>query len=558
MRSKLFLLALGALCLFPAYAVKAQSYAITNARIVTVSGPTIDRGTVVVRNGLIEAVGANLKAPADAQVFDATGLTVYPGFIDALTNLGLAAARPATPGPGGPGGGQAAAAAAAAAAPTSNSNYPGGLRPDEVTFDELRAGEAQFEAVRNAGFTTVLTTGRTGIFTGQSAVINLAGDSVSAMVIRSPFAQHVTFTTIGGGQYPVSLLGTFSALRQMFNDARRLEEVQKMYAADPKGLRRPDSDKSLEALFPALNRQMPVVFNANTEIQIIRALDLIKEYNLRGIIAGGNEAWKVADRLKAQNVPVLLSLNFPRRTAAIAADADPESMETLRLRAETPKGPGRLAAAGVKFAFHSGGATAIGDFFTNAAKAVENGLSKDAAIRAMTLSAAEVLGVDNRLGSIEAGKIANLALVKNDIFARDRFVPQVIIDGKVFEQKEPVRPAGGRTPGTGAAGTPPSGLPNIAGTYTVSIEIPGSPVTATLVFIQQGSTLTGTMTSSMFGTTQLTGGRVSADGFSFGGVVQAGGQTIDISATGTVTGNQISGSITSTQGTIPFAGTRNP
>src|SRR5688572_20328851 len=118
MRSKLFLLTVVALCLFPAYAVDAQSYAITNARIVTVSGPAIDRGTIVVRNGLIEAVGANLKAPADAQVFDATGLTVYPGFIDALTNLGLTAARPTTPGQGGPGGGQAAAAAAAAAAPT--------------------------------------------------------------------------------------------------------------------------------------------------------------------------------------------------------------------------------------------------------------------------------------------------------------------------------------------------------------------------------------------------------------------------------------------------------
>lgn len=559
MKRRLFALVLAVVCLGFSVAVNAQSYAITGARIVTVSGPAIEKGTIVVRNGLIEAVGANLIAPADAQVFDATGLTVYPGFIDALTNLGLPAARPATPFGGGPGGGQAAAAVAATTQPTSNSNYPAGLRPEDATFEELRAGEAQFEATRNAGITTVLTTGRTGIFTGQSAVINLAGDSVSGMVIHSPFAQHVSFTTVGGGQYPVSLLGTFSALRQMFNDAQRLQEIQKQYAADPKGLKRPDSDKSLEALYPILSRQMPVVFNANSEIQIIRALDLIKQYNLRGIIAGGQEAWKVADRLKAQNVPVLLSLNFPKRTASISPDADPDTMETLRLRAETPKGAAKLAAAGVKFAFQSGGATAIGDFFTNAGKAVEGGLNKDAAIRAMTLGSAEVLGVDNRLGSIEAGKIANLAIVKGDIFGRDKFVPQILVDGKVFEQKEPARPAaGGRGTGTGG-GAPPTGeVPNVGGTYSINIEIPGQSLAATLVFIQQGTaSFTGTMTSQM-GTTQISDGRVTTEGFTFSGNVEFGGQSINISARGTVTGNQISGTIDSPQGTIPFSGTRNP
>src|SRR5256885_12480279 len=115
-----------------------------------------------------------------------------------------------------------------------------------------------------------------------------------------------------------------------------------------------------------------------------RALDLAKEFNLRLIIAGGQEAWKLADRLKAPDVPVLLSLNFPKRTTAISPEADPETMEVLRMRAETPKGAARLAQAGVKFGFQSGGGTSLTDFFLNAGKAVENGLSKGAAIRAMT------------------------------------------------------------------------------------------------------------------------------------------------------------------------------
>ena len=307
MKLKLALFAFAATGLL-AVSADAQSYAITNARIVTVSGPAVEKGTVVVRDGLIAAVGADAKVPADAQVFDGSGMTVYPGFVDALTSVGMQAAGPQTsPTPGGP-------AAAPASAP-SNSNYPVGLRPEVVATDGLRSGEAQFESVRNAGFTTVVTVGRTGIFNGQSAIINLAGESVSGMILKAPFAEHVSFATVSG-QYPGSLLGTFSALRQMFLDAQRLQELQKMYAANPRGMKRPDKDASLEALFPLLDRQMPIVFNANREIEIVRALDFAKEFNLKAIIAGGQEAWKVVDRLKAQDVPVLLSLNFPKRTAA--------------------------------------------------------------------------------------------------------------------------------------------------------------------------------------------------------------------------------------------------
>src|SRR5688500_12846819 len=426
--------------------VSAQSYAITNARIVTVSGATIERGTVVVRDGLIESVGADARTPADAQVFDGTGLTVYPGFVDSLTNLGLQAPRPtATPGGpgGGGGGGQAAAAAAAAAANPSNSNYPFGLRPEEMTLEDVRAGETQFEASRNAGFTTALTVGRTGIFNGHSALINLAGDSVSGMTVKNPVALHISFTTIPG-QYPGSLLGTFSALRQMFNDARRHAEMQKMYAANPRGMVRPPEDKSLEALQPALNRQIPVVFAANRSNEIVRALDLAKEYNLRAIIAGGQEAWRFTDRLKAQDVPVLLSLNFPKRTATASPDADPESLDILRFRAEVPKTAGRLSAAGIKFAFQGGGAASVNDFVANAVKSSEYRLAKDTAIRAMTLAPAEIFGVADRMGSVEAGKIANLTVVRGDLFGPQKTITHVFVDGKLFEPKPPPANEGGR------------------------------------------------------------------------------------------------------------------
>jgi imidazolonepropionase-like amidohydrolase len=563
MKLKLALLAFAATVLLATFA-HAQSYAITNARIVTVSGPVIEKGTVVVRDGLIAAVGADAKTPADAQVFDGTGLTVYPGFFDTLTNVVVQAPRPqATPGVGGGGGGGAAAAAAQQQANAqTNSNYPAGLRPETVAADDLRGGDAQFETNRNAGFTTVLTVGRTGVFNGQSAVINLAGETVSGMIVKAPFAEHVSFANVSG-QYPGSLMGTISALRQMLYDAQRLQELQKMYAANPRGMKRPDVDQSLQALFPVLDRQMPIVFNVNREGEIIRALDLAKEFNLRAIVAGGQESWKVADRLKAQDVPVLLSLNFPKRTAAASAEADPESMDLLRFRAETPKTAAKLQQAGVKFAFQSGGATSLADFFSNAGMAVENGLARDAAIRSMTLGSAEVLGVADRLGSIETGKIANLTVVKGDIFGKDRVVTNVFVDGRPFEQKPPTpeRTRGqrgpGGPPGGPPAGTPATALPQVGGNYSVTIEVPGQQLTGTLALTQQAAVVTGSLQTQL-GTSPIKDGKVTAEGFSFAATVEFGGSTIDIFVKGTVSGNQVTGTIDSPQGTVPFSGTRNP
>ncbi len=542
-----------AISLFASSFVQAQTrtdvYAITNAQIITVSGRPLPRGTVVVRDGLIESVGEAVKIPGDAQVIDGSGLTIYPGFFDTLTNLGFSAPRPATPGQTPPPPPQQQQQQQQA---QSNSNYPDGLQPEMVAGREIRAGDAQFETQRNVGFTTVLTVNNTGIFQGQSAVINLVGDTVAGMVVKSPVAQHVSFRTLGGGRYPTSLMGTFSALRQMLLDAQRLQEMKRMYAANPRGMKRPDADASLEALFPVLAGQMPVVFNANSEREILRVLDLVNEFKLKAIIAGGQESGRpaVIERLKAQNVPVLLSLDFPKRTAAASPEADPEPLNLLRLREEAPKTAGRLQQAGVKFAFQSGAMRNVGDFVANAGKAVENGLQNDAAVRAMTLSAAEILGVENQLGSIENGKIANLVVSRGDIFAKDKRITHVFVDGRMFEQKEQPR-----TPPT--ATTQPGEAATIGGTYSVNIEIPGQPLPATMVLTQQGSTLTGSL-QTQFGTTQIRDGRITPEGFSYTATVDFQGQTFDINVKGTVTGNRISGTVESPQGAIPFSGTRTP
>ena len=417
-----------------------DTYAITNARIVTISGPVIEHGTVVVRNGLIAAAGENVNAPPDARVIDGTGLTVYPGLIDSYTSLALPEPSPAPSPGGGGGGGGFLLLAQPRPASGPNSSQPPGLQPEVMVEDTIRAGGTELETSRNIGITTALTVPRNGIWMGQSALINLAGETPQQMIVRSPVAMHVGFTPLRTGGYPGSLLGVFSSLRQMMLDAQRYRDSMQIYERAPRGTRRPDTDRSLAALVPVIEGRLPVVMLANTEREITRALDLAEEFKLHLIIAGGREADRVTDRLVKQNVPVLLSLNLPRRTTAAVPEADPEPMRVLRERVEAQQTAGKLAKAGVRFAFESGSLTNMSELISNAAKTIENGLSATDALRAFTIWPAEILGVKDQLGSIEAGKIANLIVVRGDLFDRNARVTQVFIDGRQFELKPPPEP----------------------------------------------------------------------------------------------------------------------
>ena len=520
------------------------AYAVTNARIVTVAAQgagTIERGTIVVRNGLIQAVGANVAAPADARVIDANGLTVYPGFIDAHSSLGIPAPRGqqdlASRFPGVPAEMLAFAAQQAGGQQQQqtqgapNSLYPPGLQPEVRAIDQIRVETAPFESAHSAGITTSLTAPRTGIFMGQSALISLAGDTPQELLVRSPVALHVGFTPLRQGTYPGSLLGVFSALRQMLLDAQRYGQLQAAYARNPRGMTRPQHDASLAALQPVLAREMPVVMWAGSQREIERALDLAKEFNLRVIIAGGNEASKVVDRLRADGVPVIATLNFPRRPERQNEDADPDPLRVLRERADAPKNAGRLAQAGIRFAFTDGGMSNIGtDFLANLRAAVENGLSQDQAVRALTIDAARILGADDRIGSIEPGKIANLTLVRGpSVFDRNARVAQLFIDGRPIEVRAPAP----RGEGSGAA----------SGTWTVTATTDQGEKTLTLQLQQEGERLRGGIQGDL-GSGQISNGSIGSSGeFRFTATVTIAGETNEATFGGSITGNTMRGTV---------------
>jgi imidazolonepropionase-like amidohydrolase len=419
------------------------TYAITNARIVTGSGPAIEHGTVVVRNGLIAAVGASVSAPADARVVDGTGLTVYPGLVDAYSSLGIPA--PAANGGGrgaGGGGGGAAAASEPQGQPTAD--HPQGITPEVQAVDLMKVDASTFDGPRSAGITTTLSAPTTGYLKGRAALVDLTDQTLDDGVVHATAAMTMAFSRgrgFGGrGGYPGSLMGIFAAFRQEILDAQRYGTWKAMYAKNPRGIERPAMDPGLEALQPVLSGDMPIVFEANSAREILRAVGLAKEFKLKAIIAGGEQADQCIPQLKAAGIPVVLSLDFPKRAAT---DTTPQLLATLEERVDAPKVAGKLAAAGIPFAFSSGGITNWSDFLGNAGKAVAGGLNGDAAVKALTIGAAQILGVDQQLGSIEVGKIANLTVTKGDLLDEGTKVETLFVDGRQITPEAPA-PAAGR------------------------------------------------------------------------------------------------------------------
>jgi imidazolonepropionase-like amidohydrolase len=503
---------------------------------VTAPGQVIPKGTIVIRNGLITAVSPTAVVPGDARTVDANGLTVYPGFIDAYSNLGYEGPTIAQAGNAGRGGANAAAAARAADPAPNSLNRPG-LQP-EVTALALLVDNADYASPQAAGFTAALTAPSTGIFVGQSAVISLRNGDVQSILVKSPIGMHIGFGGIGRGGYPGSLLGVFAALRQELLDAQRYGKIMDMYTANPRGMARPENDPSSAALQPALKGQMPVYFSVTSEREIERALDLAKEFGLKPVIVGGAEADQIIDRLKAENVPVLYSLAFTEpgqggaggRGGRGGGGDGPEPIRMLRQRVQEPKTPAELQKAGVTFALQQGG-NGFGQFITHLQRVVASGLSKDDALRAITVTPATILGISDRLGTIEVGKIANLTLTHGDLFDQGVRVAQVFVDGQQFE----IAPGAARG----------SGAPMLAadGTWKLTISITGTDYPVTLSLTQEGSNVRGTLQGSL-GSTQISAGTIDQAGnIRFTSPITAQ-TTEEATFTGTVNGNQMSGTMT--------------
>lgn len=388
-------------------------YAISNARIVTVSGAEIESGTIVIRNGRIEAVGAGLSIPAGAEEIDARGLIVYPGMIDAGTSLGLVEIGQGAPG-------------------TVDTTEIGDMNPNAQAIVAVNPHSANVGVARVNGVTSVLTLPLGGIISGQAAVINLDGTTPremavvrsAALVINFPRATTTSFDALFNPQ-AINLSDAISTrdrqleqLRKLLRDAEAYGRAQDAYARDPK-LPRPVQSVVLAALVPFVRGERPVIMRADREAEIRAAVRFAEEFRLRPIILGGNESWKASALLKERNVPVILTgvLNLPNR--------EDDYYDTLYETAA------KLQQAGVRFCISSGSsASNVRDLPYHAGMASAFGLPRAEALKAVTLYPAQIMNVSDRMGSIETGKLANLVITDGDLLEARTRVRYLFINGR--------------------------------------------------------------------------------------------------------------------------------
>jgi imidazolonepropionase-like amidohydrolase len=473
-------------------AEKAPVYALTGGRVVTVSGAVQEGATVVLRDGVVEAVGVGVKVPADARVIDAKELTLTPGLIDGFGGVGLPTAPPPR---GGSGGGGAAAAGAAAASP---------LAPQTAVIDKIRAADAL--KARDNGFTTALAVPREGVLPGRSVLLSLNGETADQMAWRQPAALHVHMATLTR-QYPGSLMGTVAYVRQALYDAKRYQEAWAAYEKAPAGKKRPAYDASLEAWDDVLAGRIPLVVTAPRENDVRRALAFADEFKVKVIVAGGAQAARVADLIKTRKLPLLLSVNFdPPRAAGFFGGGDED--KDRREIEEAERAPAELHKAGVPFALVSGHAP---NALAGVRKAIERGLPREAALRALTLGAAEALGIADRTGSLDAGKAANVVAWSGEPLSKDAKVKMVFVDGRLYEPD--AAPGAGRPEEEKKADKPEGDKP-AAPASTARGSLPPAPPPRDAAFAIMGATLltAGPQGTIEQGTILVRDGKIAAVG----------------------------------------------
>jgi len=405
-------------------------HALTNARIVVAPGRVLEKATLVVRGNVIEAVGATITPPADAKAWDLKGQTIYPGLIEMYSSYGLPQpARPAQDQGGPP-------------APSSEEKNKGAAHwnssahPERMAIEDFAYNKDAAEKLRGLGFTVAVSAPMQGIFRGNSAVVLLGEGETNDLALNNNFAQHLSFNRGGGDGYPNSLMGSIALIRQTFLDAKWYADAQANYARASTGQKRPEMNEALAALALAGSAKQAVIFEVEDELNALRAAKIAKEFGLQMILRGSGREYRRLDAVKTTALPIILPVNFPDApNVATPEDEVDVSLDDLKHWDTAPENPARVQKAAITFALTTATLKDAGDFSTKVRSSIQRGLTFDAALAALTTTPAKLLGMENRLGTLEVGKLANFVIVDGELFAEKTKIRETWIDGKRYEIK---------------------------------------------------------------------------------------------------------------------------
>jgi hypothetical protein len=465
-------------------------HALVGARIVTAPGKVLNRGTIVVRDGVIVAVG-KVQPPADARIWDLQGRTVYPGLIEAYLD-------PTSGKPKERDGGRRGSASRQEETPSEPKSESAGARhpnpkvvADQRIAESLNLSADDLEAIRGIGFAAAHVVPNKGVFRGQSALIELRPGGPREQILADDVAQHVAFeyssfdeTGARSRGYPSSLMGAVALVRQTFSDAVWARQAQAAYAQAPAGKERPQSNLALDALATTLpgKQQQPVWLVTQDVLGTLRAASLGRELGLRTVLVGNGEEYQQLGEMRALGFPLVLPVAFPAPPDVDDEDAALDvELDELRHWKLAPANAARLHEAGVEFALTSNGLEKRDQFRSRVAQAIAAGLPEPVAVAAVTTVPARLLGVGKRLGSIEPGKIADLTVTDGDLFGDKTHVLEVWVDGDRYEVRDPKRDS----------------VENLVGRWKVVAERPGRPEQSWILELQGSEwTLRGTLADS--------------------------------------------------------------
>lgn len=397
---------------------RAGTFAIVGARIITVSGATIENGTIIIQNGKIAAVGTNVQIPAGAEKIDGKGMSVFPGMIDAGTNMGLAEITLAVNG-------------------SVDLTEAGTMNANAKAIKGIHPHSAHVNVTRVNGITTVMSAPNGGLISGQAAIINLNGSTPDEMAVVREYALVINFPRIAvGGGFGGGFGGGGAAvdfneavrrrdtqveeLKKIFRNAESYFRAKDAYAKD-KSLPYPTTDQKLEALAPFIKGEKPIIFTADRERDIRGVAKFVAEMKVKGILMGGQEAWKAADDLKKNNIPVIYTHIY---SLPVRDDDDYDYLFAA---------PSKMAAAGVKFCISTGDVgPEVRDLPYHAGLAGAFGLSKEDALKSVTLYAAEILGVADKMGSLDVGKVANVVVADGELLEARTNIKYMFINGRMI------------------------------------------------------------------------------------------------------------------------------
>jgi len=406
-------------------------HAFINGRIVQAPGKILENATLVIRDGGVSSVGS-ASIPQDARIWDMKGMTIYPGLIDAYSDYGMPKPRQATQEATQPRQPQELLPADTRGAAFWTDAIMAHQNAAELFAPDTKAARK----LRSQGFTTALVVPTKGNLKGTSALVNLGDGKPNDVILRLGVAHHMSLAVDPRREaYPASLMGVIALVRQTLLDAEWYQKALEVYRKKP-SLQRPETNEPLAALKDVPRGGRPTVIETSDDLDFLRAQTIGKEFGLNLIVMGSGYEYRQLQAVAGSKRDVILPLNFPEAPSVqTPEEALDMSLADLRHWDEAPENPKRLQEAGVHFALTSALLKDKGMFLTQLRKAVQRGLAKDAALAALTTTPARMFGVDDRLGSLEPGKLADFIITNGDLFMEETAIREVWIDGRRYEVK---------------------------------------------------------------------------------------------------------------------------